>query len=208
MHLIGQYDSPFVRRVAVALQSYGFDYEHSPFSTFRDSDRFVARNPLRRVPTLVLDSGEALIESGAILDHLDEQVGRDRALIADAGPERRAALQRVALACGIADKAVSYFYATLFSTSLDTGFAARCEEQIRAGLKALDTQCTARGQAWWFGSRPGHDDIAVACVTRFVSEAYPALYAEREHPALARHCAAAEDLPVFAAVVQPFIPPR
>ena len=32
MKLIGQYDSPFVRRVAVALQIYGIVYDHVPWS--------------------------------------------------------------------------------------------------------------------------------------------------------------------------------
>ena len=44
-----------------------------------------AFNPLRRVPTLVLDGGEVLIESTAILDYLDELVGPDKAMIADSG---------------------------------------------------------------------------------------------------------------------------
>ena len=72
MILIGQYNSPFVRRVAIALRLYGIAYEHRPWSTFGDAERIAPFNPLRRVPTLVLDDGEALIESGAILDYLDE----------------------------------------------------------------------------------------------------------------------------------------
>ena len=67
MILIGQYDSPFVRRVAVALRLYRLGYEHRPWSTFGDAERLAAINPLRRVPVLLLDDGEALIESGAIL---------------------------------------------------------------------------------------------------------------------------------------------
>jgi glutathione S-transferase len=68
MILIGQYDSPFVRRVAIALKLYDIAYEHRPWSTFGDADRIAPFNPLRRVPTLVLDNGESLIESAAILD--------------------------------------------------------------------------------------------------------------------------------------------
>ncbi|MDU7520711.1 MAG: glutathione S-transferase N-terminal domain-containing protein [Roseomonas mucosa] len=74
MILIGQYDSPFVRRVAVALRLYRLGYEHQPWSTFGDAERLAAINPLRRVPVLLLDDGEALIESGAILDHLEAVV--------------------------------------------------------------------------------------------------------------------------------------
>ncbi len=62
MFLIGQYDSPFVRRVAIALRLYGLAFEHKPWSTFGDAETIAPYNPLRRVPTLVLDDGEALIE--------------------------------------------------------------------------------------------------------------------------------------------------
>ena len=60
MFLIGQYDSPFVRRTAIALRLYGIAFEHKPWSTFGDAETIAPYNPLRRVPTLVLDSGEAL----------------------------------------------------------------------------------------------------------------------------------------------------
>ena len=62
MQLIGQYDSPFVRRVGIALARYGVAFEHLPWSTFGDWQKFAHQNPLRRVPCLVLDSGEALID--------------------------------------------------------------------------------------------------------------------------------------------------
>src|SRR3977135_4070450 len=100
MILIGQYDSPFVRRVAIAMRLYGLAFEHRPWSTFREGEKIAPFNPLRRVPTLVLDDGEALIESTAILDHLDETVGPSRAMIAENGPRRREALKVCALATG------------------------------------------------------------------------------------------------------------
>ncbi|MES2750531.1 MAG: glutathione S-transferase family protein, partial [Pseudomonadota bacterium] len=65
MILIGQYDSPFVRRVALAMHFYGIPYDHKPWSTFGDGAKIAIYNPLMRVPTLVLDDGEVLIESTA-----------------------------------------------------------------------------------------------------------------------------------------------
>ncbi|MCW1427758.1 glutathione S-transferase family protein [Novosphingobium sp. JCM 18896] len=207
MQLIGQYDSPFVRRVGLALTRYGMAFTHHPFSSFGESDKFVAHNPLRRVPTLVLDDGEALIDSYAILDHLDEVHGRDRALIAASGPERRAALRRCALATGVADKAVSFFYAKIFAATLDPAFVARSEAQIQDGIAALNDACADRAGDWWFGAEPGHDDNTVACVARFVSEAYAHLVTLADYPALADHCARAEARSEFQAIQQTFIPP-
>ena len=93
MFLIGQYNSPFVRRIAIALRLYDLPFEHRPWSTFGDADKIAPYNPLRRVPTLVLDSGEALIEVTAILDYLDELVGPDKAMIAPRGEARRRQLR-------------------------------------------------------------------------------------------------------------------
>jgi glutathione S-transferase len=208
MQLIGQYDSPFVRRVAVALQCYGFAYEHLPWSTFGDADKVARYNPLRRVPVLLLDDGEALIESGAILDHLDEVAGPERALIARGGPERRAALRRIALATGAADKGVSYFYATLFAENLSPDYARRCEAQIAEAMSAIEAECALRRGDWWHGPAPGHDDIAVACVLRFMSEAWPGLVRLADYHTLAVHCENAEALPEFSTVYQRFDPPK
>ena len=74
MILIGQYDSPFVRRVGIALTLYGLPFRQEPWSVFGDADRIRPLNPLTRVPTLVLDDGESLIDSHMILDHLDSLV--------------------------------------------------------------------------------------------------------------------------------------
>jgi glutathione S-transferase len=98
MLLIGQYDSPFVRRVAIALTLYELPYEHKPWSVWADADALARYNPLRRVPTLVLDDGTALFESSAILDYLDDSVGLERALLPRTGFARREGLRICALA--------------------------------------------------------------------------------------------------------------
>jgi glutathione S-transferase len=80
MLLIGINRSPFTRRVAITLKIYDIPFEQRPLSGFGNRIEVRASNPLGRIPALVLDDGETLVDSGAIVDHLDEVYGRDRAL--------------------------------------------------------------------------------------------------------------------------------
>jgi glutathione S-transferase len=208
MFLIGQYDSPFVRRVAIALRLYGIACDHKPWSTFGDADTIAPYNPLRRVPTLVLDSGEALIESAAILDYLDETVGPDKAMLPAKGAERRKQLRIIALATGLGDKAVSLLYERVLRKDALKLWVERCEAQIGGVLDVLEKERAAVATPYWFGTRIGHADIAVACVLRFTGEAHPALFNAARHPALTAHAAACEALPPFREIVQPLSPPR
>jgi glutathione S-transferase len=207
MILIGQYDSPFVRRTAIALRLYGLAFEHRPWSTFGDADKIAPYNPLRRVPTLVLDGGEALIESTAILDYLDEMVGPGKAMIAENGPERRRALKICALATGLGDKAVSLVYERVLRKDQSKLWVERCEAQIGGVLDVLEKERAAVATPYWFGARIGHADIAVACVLRFTGEAHPGLFGATRYPALSAHAAACEALPPFREIVQPLSPP-
>ena len=208
MILIGQYDSPFVRRVAIALKLYGMHFEHRPWSTFGDADKIARYNPLRRVPTLVLDSGESLIESATILDHLDELAGTE-AMIAEKGAERRRCLKTCALATGLADKAVSLLYEHVLRKDHQSKiWVARCETQIGDVLEALEHERAAITSPFWFGVKIGHSDIAVSCAVRFVSEAHPNLFDPARCPALADHAARCEALEVFKEIVQPLVPPK
>jgi glutathione S-transferase len=207
MILIGQYDSPFVRRVGIALTLYGMPFEHRPWSAFRDADKLRPFNPLVRVPTLVLDDGEVVIESPAILDWLDSLVPPERVLLPAAQPARRQALKVMALATGIADKAVSLFYEKRLHDTVSDLWMERCRSQILGTLALLEQDRAARPGAFWFGDRIGHADIAVAATLRFVGEAHPGIIPLAGYPALAADAARLEAMPVFQAISQPFIPP-
>lgn len=207
MILIGQYDSPFVRRVGIALTLYGIPFEHRPWSTFGDADKIRPYNPLTRVPTLVLDDGTALVESHSILDYLDSTVGPERAMFPAAEPARREALRVAALAAGMAEKAVALFYEKRLHQQVSDLWVTRCQAQVTAVLDVLEADRAARPGDWWFGPRIGHADIIVATALRFLAEAHPGLVAMTGFPALAAHAAKAEALPVFQAIAQPFIAP-
>jgi len=208
MFLIGQYDSPFVRRVAIALRLYGLGFEHKPWSTFGDADKIAPYNPLRRVPTLVLDDGEALIESTVILDYLDELVGLEKAMLPRSGVERRKHLRICALASGLGDKAVSLLYERVLRKEQLALWVERCQAQIGDVLKVLEAEGAKVATPYWLGTRIGHADIAVACVVRFTREAHPDLFDAARYPALAAHADRCEALAPFKDIVQPLAPPK
>lgn len=207
MILIGQYDSPFVRRVGIALTLYGMAFQHRPWSVFADAALIAPYNPLLRVPTLVLADGTALVDSHSILDHLDGLVAPDQRLFPVHEPERHRALRIASLAAGLGDKAVSLFYERRLHQTVSAAWVARCEAQIAAVLAVLESACAQQTSAKWFGARMGHADIAVAAVLRFVVEAHPGLVRLADYPALAAHAARLEALEVFRAVSQTFVPP-
>jgi glutathione S-transferase len=207
MILIGQYDSPFVRRVGIALTLYGLPFEHRPWSTFGDADKIRPYNPLTRVPTLVLDNFEVLIESHMMLDYLDSLVPPERRMFPVVEPARHQALKVAALATGLGDKVVSLFYEKRLHKEVSNLWVERCRAQIAGVLAELEADRARRITDYWFGDRIGHADIAVAAALRFVSEAHPGLVSMDEFPALAAHAEQLEALPVFQTVGQPFIAP-
>jgi glutathione S-transferase len=207
MILIGQFDSPYVRRVGVAMRYYDIAFEHRPWSTFGDADKIAVYNPLLRVPVLVLDDGEALLESGAVLDYLDEVAGGERALIAASGPQRRRCLRLCALATGLADKAVAMVYSRAMHKEASPEWRARCAGQLTAGFAALEKELAAVSGAYFFGDDITHADIAAVCALRFIAEAHPGLIDMKRYPSLAVLSSWCEALPVFRETAQTFLPP-
>lgn len=65
--------SPYVRRVAVTVTELGLDHRVERITVdFRNDDSDYAEiNPLMKVPSLILDDGQALIDSTAIAEYLD-----------------------------------------------------------------------------------------------------------------------------------------
>jgi glutathione S-transferase len=184
MILIGQYDSPFVRRVAVTLHTYRIPFDRQPYSVFGDMPIIRLHNPLVRVPILVLDDKEMLIDSNAIIDHLDELVGRkSRALVPDSGLERRKVLQLTMLAHGISEKVLCLFLDRYFNdaNARSKDYDARLVSQIEAGLESLNDHVQDH---WFFGDRISHADIMTGCMISHLALRLPELWPAEKYKKL------------------------
>jgi glutathione S-transferase len=135
MKLVGVYLSPYVRRVAAAMISRRLPYEHEPVNGYREFEVASRYNPVAKVPSLVLDDGEILIDSSAILDYLNELVPL-APLIPAGSQARRATLKLAAIGHGICEQAVRLSAARRGQApESDT---KRWRAQILGGLSALD----------------------------------------------------------------------
>lgn len=195
MILVGQYDSPYVRRVGVSLGVLGFAFEQDTRSVFGDFDSMRTTNPLGRIPSLILADGTTLIDSAAILDWLDQEVGPERALLPSAGAARQQALQRIALATGTIDKAGAAAYERLMRPAAYRWpeWIARCRTQGEGGIAALEAL------TWPADAPIDQIWITTACMVSYVRMADPDLLPRGRYPALDAMSGRCEALAPFKA---------
>jgi glutathione S-transferase len=197
MILVGQYDSPPTRRVAVAMHHYGMPFTRDTRSIFGDAAAIGQISPLTRIPALVLDDGEVLIDSAAILDHLDALAG-DGALCPASGPARRKVLQMTALAQGTLEKASAVVYERLYHQGAQQSqvWITRCLGQSRAGLDELVRRLDA---PYACGFALSHADVMITTLIWYMRDRMDEVLSLDAHApliALAERC---ETLPAFRA---------
>jgi glutathione S-transferase len=141
MLLIGVNRSPYTRRVAITLKLYGVPFEQRDLSGFANRAEVRAANPLGRIPALVLDDGETLIDSVAIVDHLDQTYGGAQALTPVSGADRRAVLHIAALMMGACDKGLQAAYERNHHPpeKVHQPWIDDCLAQMRSALSVVDS---------------------------------------------------------------------
>jgi len=199
MRLIGMMDSPYVRRVAVSLKHLGVPFIHEQVSVFRHYDDFAAVNPVVKAPTLVTDDGIVLMDSGLILEHIEQLVPAERRLT-PTGLAGHARSQRIiGLALAACEKTVQMVYETTLrpAEKHHQPWLDRVRGQLLAAYRLLEAEL-GTGNAWLFGTRPLQADITAAVAWRFTRFALTGVVGADAHPALARLSQRAEALPEFA----------
>ena len=198
MILVGQYDSPFVRRVAVTLNLYGLPYQRKVLSVFTDFEAMLALNPLGKVPVLELEDGERLFDSRIILDYLDGLVDVERRLTPSSPADRRRVLSIEAVSVGLAEK--SYERGIEFvrrdSGKVDLQWAERLKRQILSALTWLEA---LRPQPWLCGDKLTRADVTCAIAFTFLREKQQIELKPGMYSGLEAHCAHCENIAEFKA---------
>ncbi len=192
-------DSPYVRRVAVALLAARVPFSHRPISLFRHIDEFSKINPLLKAPSFVTDEGAVLMDSSVILDYLASIAPAVAALTPSAPAARLAAARATGLALTVMEKAVQRHYERALRPpeKQHEPWIARVDRQLAAGLEALDRE--SPGAGWIGGGDLGIADVSAACAFGFTQLLLADVVDKARYPRLAAFCARAEALPAFLA---------
>jgi glutathione S-transferase len=177
-------------KVRLLLAHLGIEYERQEVSVVDRSNRpglLGGLNPALRVPTLVLDDGRSLGESGAIIWFF----GEGTRFVPDDPYERARVLQWLFFEQYDHEPAIAVVRFWLaYSGRPREDFADRLDERIAAGYRALDAlERYLDGRSWLVGDGMTLADIALYAYTHVAPEGgfrldrYPAIGAWLERVA-------------------------
>lgn len=157
--------------VEYQLALYGLDYQFAEtgnlFDDLSAEDALRASNPLRQVPTLVLDDGTVMTESAAITLLLADMTGRDDFVPGPETGERAAFLRWLVFI--VANIYPTYTYADVPSRFIaleeaQAPFAGAVHDYARKLYGVLEEAVV---EPWFLGDRFSALDIYVAVMTRW-----------------------------------------
>jgi glutathione S-transferase len=173
--------SPYARRVRITAEELGLSdlIEEIMVDPFAPSAEFLAANPLSKIPTLVTEKGEALPDSGLIIEYLQT---RGRGLVSlPRGTKRWAALRRNVIAEGVIDAAVaSVFEKRRPESIVYTLFLDRQAAAIARGLELLNLEASALS-----ADQPSEVEITTAVALAYLDLRLPYIEWRKNCEALA-----------------------
>jgi len=184
MKLLGIQPSPFTRKVRIVLAEKKIDCDFVIASPQAEGSPVPARNPLGKVPVLVLEDETAVYDSRVIVGFLDNVSPFGR-LIPPGNRERIEVRRWEALADGVLDAAVLVRYEN--QRSKDERSAAWIERQmgkIRAGVDEMERELGDK--SFCTGNSYTLADIAVGVCLGYLDFRFPQLGWRDSHPNLVR----------------------
>lgn len=195
--------SPFARRVRLAFLENGVRFEERVIDVLKPTAELLEKNPLARVPTLLLPSGETLVDSNVILE-LFYGAAKRKLSLESAGDRLRAA-QWGALAAGVCEKTVEYYFEGLRpEAARDPELLAEIDAVIHRVLSRLEDFLggEARSRTTVLASGLSQADLDLGTMLAYLTLRHPMDWASR-YPNCGRYFARLDERPSFAATRPP-----
>ena len=199
MKLLGLHPSPFTRKVRIVLAEKKIEYEFVLASPQNDGALVMARNPIGKVPVLVLEDETSLYDSRVIVEFLDNASPNSR-LIPPGNRERIEVRRWEALADGVVDAAILVRYeGQRADAERSAAWIERQMNKVSSGVDAMESELGEK--AYCTGTAFNLADIAVGVCLDYLDFRYPTLGWRDAHPNLARLQAKLAERPSFVDTV-------
>lgn len=201
MQLLYAPTSPFVRKVMVCAHLTGqadrIEWLDSAAHPIRRDARIARHNPLAKVPTLILESGQSLFDSRTICEYL-AAAGQATNLFPKEGEDRWRALSQQSLGDGLLDAALLARYETLARPEAFQWQEWRSGQLVKvtACLEVIESQAsTLRIDA------PTIGEVTIGCALGYLDFRFPELKWRDSRPQAARWYEAFQSLPAMSATI-------
>lgn len=185
MKLIGSLASPYVRKVRVVLAEKKLDYQYELENVWAADTRIQAINPLGKVPCLLMEDGNVMIDSRVMVEYLDTLTPVCK-LLPPNSRDRADVKCWEALADGVVEAATLVrLEGTQRPPELRSAdWVARQMRKVELGLKAMADQLG--DSAYCAGNHYTLGDVAVGCALGWLLFRFPEITWRDDHPNLAR----------------------
>jgi glutathione S-transferase len=199
--LVAAPTSPYARKVRIALAEKKVEYALVDDSPWAADTLVPTRNPLGKVPVLVLDDGSCLYDSRVIVEYIDSVSPVSR-LIPEPVRQRIAVRKWEALADGICDATIAIVIeGRRPQRQQSKDWVARQTGKIEAGVAEMARELGDRN--WCNGEGYTLADIAAGCALGYLDLRRPAFDWRDRHPNLAKLAERLGKRPAFADTVPP-----
>jgi glutathione S-transferase len=199
MQLLYAPTSPFVRKVMVCAHLTGLadriEWLDSAAHPIRRDARIAARNPLAKVPTLLLENGQSLFDSRTICEYLAAS-GQATSLFPEAGVDRWRALSLQSLGDGLMDAALLARYETVARPAQFQWPEWRSAQLVKvtACLEAIELEAPALDV-----DRPTIGEVTIGCALGYLDFRFPELQWRGSRPRAAQWNESFQALPAMLA---------
>ena len=185
MKLIGSLTSPYVRKVRVVLAEKKLDYQFELENVWAPDTAIQDLNPLGKVPSLIMEDGNVMIDSRVMVEYLDTLTPVCK-LLPPNGRDRADIKCWEALADGLLDAAVLVrLERTLRPPEQQS--ADWIARQMRKVTLSLASMAERLGESpYCAGNHYSLADVCVGCTLGWLSFRFPEIAWRDDHPNLAR----------------------
>ena len=178
MKLLYTKRSPYARKCRIIALEKNIKLDLMEEDLTKKSNDLTLANPLGKIPTLILDSGEIIIDSPVIAEYLDS-INDNSIFIPRSGKERFQVLHLAAIADGLMDVTIAaYMEKTRHPQDFNESFVKAQEETIARCLKFLDGSVKGLNALNLFS-------VATACAIGYMNFRLPQIWRTYQSPKLA-----------------------